>query len=66
MKSNQMVQLAQGERGVQVQYEKNNAGPAYKGYTDLILPIAGFDDLYTAKPIKSFGQDALLLTNVAE
>jgi hypothetical protein len=66
MKSPQMVQLAQGERGVQVSYEKNNAGPGYKGYTDLILPIAGFDELYTAKPMKSFGQDALLLTNVDE
>lgn len=66
MKSHQMVQLAQGERGVQVSYVKHEAGPSYKGYTDLILPIADFDELYTAKSIKSFGQDALLLTNVAE
>lgn len=64
MRSPQMVQLAGGERGVQITYEKSSAAPGYKGYTDLILPIAGFDELYTAQPMKSFGPDALLLTNV--
>jgi len=66
MRSPQMAQLAEGPRGVQMSYVKSQAGPAYKGYTDLVLPIAGFDELYTAQPMKSFGQDALLLTNVAE
>ncbi len=64
MRSPQMIELASGNRGVQISYQKGNATHGYKGFTNLILPIADFDELYTAKVTTAYGQSVILLTNI--
>ncbi len=64
MQSPQMIQLAGGNRGVQISYQRSNAAQGYKGFTDLILPIVDFDELYAAHVTTAYGQPTILLTNV--
>lgn len=51
MRSPQLRQRANGNKGVSITYEKAGASKerGYKGYAELVLPVHSFDDLYTLK-----------------
>lgn len=66
MKSAQQRRLVGSDYGVCITFEKAGAKKedGYKGFTEVILPVDDFDDRYTLEKVKSFGQDAWMLTDV--